>query len=89
MKLGKVCEEKIYEYFISEPDADSLYVKLVEEFDRCILSYFAYHWSQVSNMITQVLVFEHISFMLFDLIFLCYITTEVYIIVVRVVGVKR
>ncbi|KAL8158293.1 hypothetical protein AgCh_002844 [Apium graveolens] len=55
LKEGKVCEEKIYEYFISEADADLLYGKLLEEFDRCILSYFAYHWSQASNMITQVL----------------------------------
>lgn len=55
LKQGKVCEEKIYDYFISEADADLLYAKLVEEFDRCVLSYFAYHWSQASNMITQVL----------------------------------
>ena len=54
LKQGKVCEEKIYEYFISQPEADLLYGKLLEEFDRCILSYFAYHWSQASDMITQV-----------------------------------
>lgn len=54
LKEGKVCEEKIYDYFISEADADLLYGKLLEEFDRCILSYFAYHWSQASDMITQV-----------------------------------
>ncbi|KAM2399248.1 hypothetical protein ACFXTH_035834 [Malus domestica] len=48
-------EEDIYNFFASEPDADSLFVKLVEEFERCILSYFAFHWSQADLMITQIL----------------------------------
>ncbi|KAM1350148.1 hypothetical protein ACFX10_004198 [Malus domestica] len=48
-------EEDIYNFFSSEPDADSLFVKLVEEFERCILSYFAFHWSQADMMITQIL----------------------------------
>ncbi|KAJ6336097.1 hypothetical protein OIU78_012661 [Salix suchowensis] len=38
-----------------EPDADSLFVKLVEEFERCILSYFAFHWSHADLLIGQVL----------------------------------
>ncbi|XP_019173922.1 PREDICTED: uncharacterized protein LOC109169505 [Ipomoea nil] len=50
------CEEEIYNFFANEPGADSLFIKLVEELERLILSYFAFHWSQVSNMITQVLV---------------------------------
>ncbi|XP_028115916.1 uncharacterized protein LOC114313708 [Camellia sinensis] len=49
LKKSKECESTIYEYF-----ADELYVKLVEEFDRCILAYFAFHWSQASLMISQV-----------------------------------
>lgn len=48
------CEEEIYNFFANEPGADSLFIKLVEEFERLILSYFAFHWSQASNMITQV-----------------------------------
>lgn len=48
------CEDNIYSFFASEPDADSLFVKLVEEFERCILSYFAFHWSQADLMISQV-----------------------------------
>ncbi|TYI13664.1 hypothetical protein ES332_A08G073400v1 [Gossypium tomentosum] len=49
------CEEDIYTYFSNEPDVDSLFVKLVEEFERCILSYFAFHWSHADLMISQVL----------------------------------
>ncbi|RAL52831.1 hypothetical protein DM860_007599 [Cuscuta australis] len=50
------CEEEIYNFFANEPAADSLFVKLVEEFEMLILSYFAFHWSQASNMISQALV---------------------------------
>lgn len=50
-----------YEYlkkpsgFTDEPHADLLYVKLVEEFDRCIFGYFAFYWSQASLTINQAL----------------------------------
>ncbi|XP_039029534.1 uncharacterized protein LOC120163761 [Hibiscus syriacus] len=49
------CEEDIYTFFSSELDVDSLFVKLVEEFERCILSYFAFHWGHADLMIAQVL----------------------------------
>ncbi|GAA0139864.1 hypothetical protein LIER_01328 [Lithospermum erythrorhizon] len=48
-------EDEIYTLFASEPDADSLFIKLVEEFERCILSYFAFHWTHAPEMISQVL----------------------------------
>ncbi|XP_062019228.1 calmodulin calcium-dependent NAD kinase-like isoform X1 [Rosa rugosa] len=48
-------EDDIYSFFSSEPDADSLFVKLLEEFERCILSYFAFHWNEADLMISQVL----------------------------------
>ena len=54
LKKSKECDQNIYEYFSSLPDAKSLYIKLVEEFERCILSYFAFHWTQASFMINQV-----------------------------------
>lgn len=54
LKQSKGADDKMYEYFATQPNADSLYVKLVEELDRCILSYFAFHWSQASLMITRV-----------------------------------
>ncbi|XP_071741283.1 uncharacterized protein [Rutidosis leptorrhynchoides] len=49
------CEEEMYMFFAEEPDADSLFIKLVEEFERCILSYFAFHWSNAHFMISQAL----------------------------------
>lgn len=54
LRKTKGCEEEIYAYFASEADAESLHVKLMDEFDQCILSYFAFHWSHASLMITQV-----------------------------------
>ncbi|KAI6674826.1 hypothetical protein NL676_002732 [Syzygium grande] len=48
-------EDDICTFFSDKPDADSLFVKLVEEFERCILSYFAFHWSHAEIMISQVL----------------------------------
>ncbi|CAL0326868.1 unnamed protein product [Lupinus luteus] len=52
------CEDDIYAFFENEPDADSLYVKLVEEFERCILSYFGFHWRHGDLMMSQVLTSE-------------------------------
>ncbi|KAL5053764.1 hypothetical protein RYX36_034446 [Vicia faba] len=46
-------EDDIYAYFENEPDADSLYVKLVEEFERCILSYFGFHFNHCDILISQ------------------------------------
>jgi hypothetical protein len=37
IRKSEGCEEDIYTFFSSEPDADSLFVKLVEEFERCTL----------------------------------------------------
>ncbi|XP_022760227.1 uncharacterized protein LOC111306689 [Durio zibethinus] len=58
LKNPKDCEISIFEYFGNEPEAETLYVKLMEEFERCILSYFAFHWSQASYMVSQVLSVE-------------------------------
>ncbi|CAO2826727.1 unnamed protein product [Amaranthus hypochondriacus] len=55
LKKSEGCESSIYEYLSNEPEADNLYVKLIEEFERCILSYFCFHWSQTDTMINYVL----------------------------------
>ncbi|KAL3649072.1 hypothetical protein CASFOL_005475 [Castilleja foliolosa] len=56
LKRSKGVDDKIYEYLSNEPNAeDYLYTKLVEEFERCILGYLAFHWSLAPQMITQVL----------------------------------
>ncbi|CAN7134751.1 unnamed protein product [Brassica rapa subsp. narinosa] len=48
-------DENVYEYLVNEAEPDSLYVHLLEEFERCILTYFAFNWTQSSNLISQVL----------------------------------
>lgn len=55
LKRTNGCEENIFEFFASEQDAKSLCEKLIDEFERCILSYFAFHWREASAMISQVL----------------------------------
>ncbi|KAJ9188029.1 hypothetical protein P3X46_003429 [Hevea brasiliensis] len=49
------CEEDIHTFFADEVEADSLFVKLLEELERCILSYFAFHWSHADLIMHQVL----------------------------------
>ncbi|CAA0828041.1 P-loop containing nucleoside triphosphate hydrolases superfamily protein [Striga hermonthica] len=55
IRKAEGCEEEMYAFFASEPDVDSLFIKLVEELERCILSYFAFHWRHASFMLSQVL----------------------------------
>ncbi|KAL0724045.1 hypothetical protein Bca4012_038644 [Brassica carinata] len=47
--------ENVYEYLVNEAEVDSLYIHLLEEFERCILTYFAFNWTQSSNLISQIL----------------------------------
>lgn len=55
LRKTKGFEDSITEYLSTIDADDSLYIKLIEEFDRCILGYFAFHWSQASFMISQIL----------------------------------
>ncbi|XXG77714.1 hypothetical protein AAC387_Pa08g1815 [Persea americana] len=55
LRKNKGCTENIYAFFSNDTNAESLYLKLIEEFDKCILGYFAFHWSQATHMISQVL----------------------------------
>ncbi|CAI0385605.1 unnamed protein product [Linum tenue] len=55
IRKTETCEEDAFTFFAEELDADSLFVKLVEELERCILSYFAFHWSHADLIISQVL----------------------------------
>ncbi|MED6109774.1 hypothetical protein PIB30_036717 [Stylosanthes scabra] len=55
LRKSQGCEENIYECLANESDPDSLYLKLIDEFDRCILTYFAFHWNHASSLVTQVL----------------------------------
>ncbi|XP_047335693.1 calmodulin calcium-dependent NAD kinase-like [Impatiens glandulifera] len=55
IRKSEGCEDDIYAYFCNEQHAESLFIKLVEEFERCILSYFAFHWNHAHFMMSQVL----------------------------------
>ncbi|KAJ0954317.1 putative Zeta toxin domain, P-loop containing nucleoside triphosphate hydrolase [Helianthus annuus] len=54
-RSSKAFEDDLYRYFSKEKEVESLCEKLDEELERCILAYFAFHWSQASDMISQVL----------------------------------
>ncbi|KAM3294158.1 hypothetical protein ACQJBY_037201 [Aegilops geniculata] len=49
------CMADVYGLLDGVPDADSLYVKLVDELERCILGYFAFHWDHSTTLVTQAL----------------------------------
>ncbi|RRT69272.1 hypothetical protein B296_00018615 [Ensete ventricosum] len=48
------CEDNLFAFFANDPDHETLYVKLVEELDKCILGYFAFHWNHTTPLIKQV-----------------------------------
>ncbi|CAN1279675.1 Calmodulin calcium-dependent NAD kinase [Linum perenne] len=50
-------EDNIYDYFAADMEdrAKSLCGKLTEELERCILSYFAFHWNHATSLVTQVI----------------------------------
>jgi len=54
LQKSKACDQSIYAYLANENDSESLYVELVDEFERCILSYFAFHWKQAPYVVSQV-----------------------------------
>ncbi|KAF3456863.1 hypothetical protein FNV43_RR01517 [Rhamnella rubrinervis] len=55
LRKSQGCESSICEFFGDEEAAQYLCAKLIEEFDKCILTYFAFHWSQVPLMLGQFL----------------------------------
>lgn len=54
LRRTKECEDNLFAFFANDPDHESLYVKLVEELDKCILGYFAFHWNHTTPLIKQV-----------------------------------
>ncbi|KAG1368724.1 hypothetical protein COCNU_14G011920 [Cocos nucifera] len=55
LRKTKGCEENIFAFFAGVPNPETLSVKFMEELDRCILGYFAFHWDHATLMITKVL----------------------------------
>ncbi|KAJ6911175.1 hypothetical protein NC652_021721 [Populus alba x Populus x berolinensis] len=61
LKRSEGCENNIYDFFAHLPELQSsLYVKLMGEFEKCILTYFAFHWSRTSLFISQVMDVESV-----------------------------
>ncbi|XP_020092451.1 uncharacterized protein LOC109712975 isoform X2 [Ananas comosus] len=58
LRKTKECEDNIFAFFANHPNAEDLYVKLIEELDKCILCYFAFHWVHATYIISQVLAEE-------------------------------
>lgn len=54
LRKSNNCLDDIYDLLADVPDAESLYVNLVEELDKCILGYFAFHWDLATTLISQV-----------------------------------
>ncbi|KAL3582527.1 hypothetical protein D5086_016859, partial [Populus alba] len=61
LKRSEGCENNIYDFFANLSEFESLYVKLMEEFEKCILTYFAFHWSRASLFISQVIDVESVK----------------------------
>ncbi|XP_074572994.1 calmodulin calcium-dependent NAD kinase-like [Curcuma longa] len=55
LRRSKECEDDIFDFLSQDQEHEALYVKLVEELDKCILGYFAFHWTHAPFLITQVL----------------------------------
>ncbi|KAG0493110.1 hypothetical protein HPP92_006508 [Vanilla planifolia] len=55
VKKTKGYEEQIFAFFSNERDPEALCEKLMDELDRCILGYFAFHWKHATYIISQIL----------------------------------
>jgi hypothetical protein len=72
LKKTKNCMDDIYDLLANAPDAESLYVKLVEELDKCILGYFAFHWDLCTTLISQVYLMSADSDIMFKMYSFCF-----------------
>ncbi|XP_078176258.1 calmodulin calcium-dependent NAD kinase-like [Carex rostrata] len=55
LRKTKGHEESMFSYFANEPNVEHLTVKFIEEIDKCIMGYFAFHWNHATAMVTQIL----------------------------------
>ncbi|KAK3146701.1 hypothetical protein QOZ80_3BG0270440 [Eleusine coracana subsp. coracana] len=55
LKNIKNCIHDIYGFFVNVQGAEALYVQFIEELDKCILGYFAFHWDHATELISQAL----------------------------------
>jgi uncharacterized protein YutD len=54
LKKSHGYEQTLLAFFHNNMNPDAMLVKLIEELDRCILSYFSFHWKCATHVITQV-----------------------------------
>lgn len=61
LKRSKECDENIFEYICSVYGSypDDLYMKLMDEFERYVNTYLAFHWNQVTNLISLVFILTY------------------------------
>uniref|UniRef100_A0ACD5VUU3 Uncharacterized protein n=1 Tax=Avena sativa TaxID=4498 RepID=A0ACD5VUU3_AVESA len=59
LKKTQGYDQNLLAFFHNNVNPDAMIVKLIEELDRCILSYFSFHWKSATQVITQVLTAEH------------------------------
>lgn len=81
LKTNKGCEDNIFAFFANEPNPESLYVKLVEELDKCILAYFAFHWNHATLLVSQVMTHSIVL-----ILFFIYIYIYVYMLIIFSMG---
>ncbi|KAF8663872.1 hypothetical protein HU200_055207 [Digitaria exilis] len=55
LKKTQGYEQNLLAFFHNKMNPDALLVQLIEELDKCILSYFSFHWKFATHIITQVL----------------------------------
>lgn len=55
LRKTKGYEDNIFAFFASDPNPEIVRVKFMEELERCILGYFAFHWDHATLMITKVI----------------------------------
>ncbi|XP_026659412.2 uncharacterized protein LOC103704593 isoform X2 [Phoenix dactylifera] len=55
LRKTKGCEDSIFAFFAGDSNPETVCLKFIEELDRCILGYFAFHWDHATLMITKVL----------------------------------
>jgi len=62
LRRSKECDENIYEYIcsVNGSNAYSLYMNLMDEFERCVNSYLAFHWNQVTHVINLVFILSYL-----------------------------
>ncbi|KAL3849938.1 hypothetical protein ACJIZ3_011820 [Penstemon smallii] len=69
IRKAEGCEEDMYTFFASEPDVDSLFIKMVEEFERPVFNISKLPLINVSTQIGHHISWEIINILLLNMLF--------------------